>query len=163
MRLRLRHIALQKLLYFSHAHHLVAYDCPLVIGEFEAWKFGPVHPVVYQAFRFVGPETISGRAKVKNILARTEDVARINFDPRAEKVISKVLDTLGGLPASRLVELSHAPRGPWQHVVDKARTEGALGLRIPDRVIVERFYQLVPLSQGEPPHGEPSEDAPLAA
>ena len=37
-------LALQKLLYFAHARHLVEVKQPLVTGYFEAWQHGPVPP-----------------------------------------------------------------------------------------------------------------------
>jgi uncharacterized phage-associated protein len=159
----LRHIALQKLLYFAHGQHLVAVGRPLVAGEFEAWKFGPVHPVVYQSFKAAGEEPIASRAKIWNHRTRAHEIAGSPDDPLAEQIVRQVLEVLGGLPVSRLVELSHAPRGPWKFTVDKARTEGVLGLRIENTVIVERFRQLVPIRGHERWHGEPIEDTPLAS
>jgi len=38
------HLTLQKLLYFAHGLSLVRYGQPLVLGYFEAWRLGPVHP-----------------------------------------------------------------------------------------------------------------------
>lgn len=163
LRLELRHIALQKLLYFAHAQHLIRYGGPLIRGEFEAWKFGPVHPVAYAAFKSAGAQPIgAARAVIRNLALRTEDVAAPPTDPASRDVVTSVLTTLGKLSVGRLVEKSHAPHGPWAVVVDKARTSGSLGLKIPDSLITERFFR-VAVPAVEPPLGEQSEDAPLAA
>ena len=161
--LRLSHIALQKLLFFAHAQHLHRVGRPLVRGEFEAWKFGPVHPAAYAAFKSVGAQPIGAtRATIRNLAARTEAVASPPRDADAFRAVEHILETIGHLSPGRLIEKSHAPNGPWATVVDKARTSGSPGLKIPDNLISERFFQVVPMA-AEPPLGEQSEDAPLAA
>ena len=47
-------LALQKLLYFAHARHLIETKRPLVTGYFEAWQYGPDHPAAYNAFKVTG-------------------------------------------------------------------------------------------------------------
>jgi hypothetical protein len=63
----------------------------------------------------------------------------------------------------RLVEISHAKGAPWDIVVNKAKTSVALGLRIPDNLIKEKF-QFHKVSVGQDPRiGElHEEDAPIA-
>src|SRR5579863_1523853 len=56
-------LALQKLLYFAHARHLIETKRPLVSGYFEAWQFGPVHPAAYRAFKPSGDQPITFRAE----------------------------------------------------------------------------------------------------
>jgi hypothetical protein len=66
-----------------------------------------------------------------------------------------------GMTPGRLVEVSHAKGAPWQHIVDKAKTETILGLRIPNDVILLRFkYHKVSIGS-EPRHGEPREEIPF--
>src|SRR5262249_26957468 len=64
----LSHLPLQKLLYFAHGLFLVEQKQPLVSGFFEAWQRGPVHPVVYQAFKGAGRNPIRFRAERQNII-----------------------------------------------------------------------------------------------
>ena len=40
-------LQVQKLVYFAHAWQLGLYGKPLIDTEFEAWRYGPVVPVVY--------------------------------------------------------------------------------------------------------------------
>ena len=66
-----------------------------------------------------------------------------------------------GMTAGRLVEVSHAKDAPWQFIVDKAKTETILGLRIPNDVILSRFkYHKVSIGP-EPRHGEPNDEIPF--
>lgn len=160
-RIPVTNLQLQKLLYFAHGRHLVTHDTPLVMGDFEAWKFGPVHPVAYAAFKRFSDAPITGRATRQHPITKAETpLPEVTCD-RAVAQIDAVLVSLGRLTAGRLVELSHAPNGPWSFVVNKASTSAALGMRIPDRVIRDRFVQMIPV-QPEAPAGEPVEDTPLA-
>lgn len=159
--LRLSNLRLQKLLYFAHGRHLVVRRRPLVSGHFEAWKFGPVHPIVYAAFKACGDAVITGRALRRHPLTGVEVPLLPVADDSAVEQIDAVLVSLGRLSAGRLVELSHAPQGPWAYVVNKASTSAALGMRISDTIIRERFVQMIPV-RIDAADGEPVEDTPLA-
>ncbi len=154
-------LRLQKLLYFAHGRHLVVRNRPLLSGHFEAWKFGPVHPIVYAAFKDYGDAPISSRAKRMNPITGLAKPLPAVCDELAIQEIDAVLVSLGRLSSGRLVELSHAPKGPWAFVVNKASTSASVGMRIPDTIIRERFVQMIPI-QAETPNGEPVEDSPLA-
>lgn len=160
-RLELSNLRLQKLLYFAHGRHLVVRRRPLVSGHFEAWKFGPVHPVVYTAFKAYGDAPITGRAVKRHPLTGVEVPLSPVVDDGAIEQVDAVLVSLGRLSAGRLVELSHAPNGPWAFVVNKASTSAALGMRISDTLIRERFVQMIPV-RVDAADGEPLEDTPLA-
>lgn len=132
-------LALQKLLYFAHGMFLVSRRAPLVGGYFEAWTYGPVHPQIYGIFKRAGSSPIKMRAERTDYTSGAVlPIAPIN-DPEARNVVERVVETLGGLPAARLVDLSHAVGGPWDVVVNEARTRPGLGLRISGMLIAERF------------------------
>jgi uncharacterized phage-associated protein len=133
-------IGLQKLLYFTHGAYLTSAGQPLVGGYFEAWKYGPVHPQVYSCFKVCGAEPIRHRAMRRDFAAGAAVALPFVADPRVSDLLSRVVGTLGRLPAARLVALSHAPGGPWYAVANEARTRGC-GVRIHDTVIVERFFR----------------------
>ena len=159
--LSITNLALQKLLYFAHGHFLIRTGTPLVQGAFEAWRYGPVHPAVYQAFKSEADRPIEIRAVGRNVMSGEERQLTVPDDLEVRRQLREVLHAYGRLSPGRLVEISHAPRGPWATVVNKAKTSIALGLRIPDSVTVECFkHQKVtvgPLSGVE----EPDEDAPF--
>lgn len=160
--IRISHIALQKLLYFSHGIYLMRTKTPLVSGYFEAWQYGPVHPAAYRAFKQAGSEPIAFRARGQDPLTGAPREIPRPADPRLVELIRQVLVSYGSIPAGRLVDLSHAKDSPWEYVVSKSRTEVAFGLRIPDDVILERFRYHKSSVGPEPKSGEPSDDAPFA-
>lgn len=160
--LLISNLVLQKLLYFVHSLYLIENRLPLVSGYFEAWQYGPVHPVAYKAFKAAGGKPISFRACRQDPLSgRLESLARMN-DATVSHVVRRVLNSFGGLTPGRLVEMSHARGAPWHFVVDDAKNSMALGLRITDKIILDRF-KFHKVSVGpEPLGGEPFEDAPFA-
>ena len=48
----------QKLIYIAHVFHLGAEGRPLVWGDFEAWKYGPVHPELYRELKVFGAAAV---------------------------------------------------------------------------------------------------------
>jgi len=160
---KITNLALQKLLYFAHGIHLTRTKRPLVSGYFEAWQYGPVHPAVYRAFKPSGSAPIINRAEAKDPLTGKTRVLSKPTDVAIVDLVSDVMRSYGHLPPGRLVDLSHAKDSPWSVVVDKARTDVAFGMRIPDDVIIERFRHHKVSVGTIPRAGEPpSDDTPFA-
>lgn len=156
-------LALQKLLYFVHGLYLIETKRPLVLGYFEAWQYGPVHPAAYRAFKSAGDRPITFRAVSRDPLTGAErPIPNPSEDGDVAEQVRRVMSVYGRMTPGRLVELSHAKGAPWDFVVDKARTSMAFGLRIPDTVILERFKHHKVSIGSAPSKGEPSEDAPFA-
>src|SRR5256885_15287234 len=49
---------LQKLIYFAHGWYWAIKNEPLIDESVEAWKYGPVIPSVYHAFKHYGTDSI---------------------------------------------------------------------------------------------------------
>ncbi|WP_071972930.1 type VI toxin-antitoxin system SocA family antitoxin [Sulfitobacter alexandrii] len=160
--IRVTNLALQKLLYFAHGIHLTQTKQPLLTGYFEAWQYGPVHPSVYRAFKESGSSPIQMRAQGQDPLTGRKRELVIPVELSVVDLVRQVLHSYGRMSPGRLVDLSHAPGSPWAHIVDKARTDVAFGLRIPDNVIVDRFRYHKMSVGAEPRAGEPDKDAPFA-
>jgi uncharacterized phage-associated protein len=156
-------LALQKLLYFAHGIHLIETKQALVTGFFEAWHYGPVHPVSYRAFKTSGAHPISFRANARDPFTDEEIPLGRCDDAEALLRVRRVVRTYAGMTPGRLVELAHAQNAPWHFIVDKARTGITIGLRIPDDVILDRFkFHKVTVNE-RPKKGEPREDRPIVA
>ncbi|MCY4335659.1 MAG: SocA family protein [Litoreibacter sp.] len=160
--LKITNLALQKFLYFAHGIHLTKTKRPLVSGYFEAWQYGPVHPAVYRAFKQAGSSAISTRAAGKDPLTGKSRELPPPSDLSVFDLVSDVMRSYGHLPPGRLVDLSHAKHSPWSVVVDKARTDVAFGMQIPDDVIIDRFRHHKVSIGASPLAGEPpSDDTPF--
>lgn len=158
---RIGNLALQKLLYFAHAIYLIEQKQPLVTGYFEAWKFGPVHPAAYQAFKSAGADPITFRAERLDPATGARSPLPAPDDPQLRKHIIGILHSYGKMTPGRLVDVAHAKGAPWDYIVNKGRTSLAFGLRISDDVILDRFKHHKVSVGLSPTIGEPSEDAPL--
>lgn len=165
--LRLQHIALQKLLFFAHASFLVQQGRPLVSGAFEGWQYGPVHPSVYRSFKSAGEKPLVGiRAKGQDVLTGAERILPPITDSEVRLHVMQVVSSYGRLSTSRLIELSHVKDGPWDFAVNGSGQGVALGTRITDDVIRERFarpVRSVTSINAKPDAGEPArEEEPSA-
>lgn len=139
--LPIKHIKLQKLLYFAHCMHLMRTRAPLVSGYFEAWKRGPVHPAVYRSFRDFGAAPITARAMREDVLTGAHEIVPASTDPDAIDTATLILMSLGQMRDFDLVELSHAPGGPWDKAVEGMEDGLALGARIDENMIWSNFHR----------------------
>ena len=165
MRLETTQIEVQKLLFFAYESYLIGTGKRLVKGYFEAWQFGPVHPVVYRAFKHYRGSPIQELATAFDPLTGQQTEIKPISDPSALRHINEIVSRFSGFSGGQLIDISHHPEGPWQATVDKARTSVALGMRITDTVILECMNQRRRLGR-EPPKKyevcEPDDEAPFA-
>lgn len=155
------HIALQKLVYFAHGRFLIETQVPLVKGAFEAWRYGPVHPAIYDAFKEAGPHPIKSRATARDVFSGEKRPLPLPSHPLVREHLRDILRAYGKLSVGRLVDISHAPNGPWATIVNKAATSVALGMRIPDSITISQFkYQKISV-EPRTRVGEPDEDTPF--
>lgn len=99
----LTHLELQKLLYLSHMMYLGTYKKPLVKGSFEAWAYGPVHPVLYHKAKIFGSDP------VEDIIFY--DCPDIEIGKKT-KIMDRMVDKLGQSGA-RLIAITHWQKGAW--------------------------------------------------
>jgi uncharacterized phage-associated protein len=155
------HIQLQKLLYFAHGRFLLAENCPLVSGYFEAWQYGPVHPAVYQAFKSARERPINFRAVKTNLVTGERMIVEPPDSPIARRHIEAIASDYGLLSTRQLVDLSHAPKAPWDQTMKRMNNQITLGTRIPNEVIKE-WFQRHKIDIGSSSRlGGPLKDAPL--
>jgi uncharacterized phage-associated protein len=105
---------LQKMLYFAQGVHLVLNDkSPLFKEHFQAWKYGPVIPDIYQAYKFYGSQPITDTFFVT--LWNSEDFeAGINdLDEKARHTINLTWENTKEIDAIKLSNWTHSPDSPW--------------------------------------------------
>lgn len=117
---------LLKLVYISHGWHLEVFDKPLFSNRIEAWKFGPVIPDVYNAFRHQG-------VYVSNKVAMNETP----LSAADEGLLNEVFDIYGKMPAFKLSNITHETGGPWDVI---QRTQGLFS-KIGDDLIKAHYEQ----------------------
>jgi uncharacterized phage-associated protein len=156
-------LKLQKLVFLCHAFLLVEKNRDVVRGDFVAWKFGPVHPDVYDAFKCYRERPIDGLAAKVNPVTEQRIAIGAIVDRDVCDIVSKVVAFYGPWTPSELVALTHAENGPWDVVVKAAVNNANVGLRISSRVIEQRFKYLWFGAKREISIEEPHEDQPLVA
>lgn len=97
---------LQKLVYFAHGLHLALGKGPLISEQFEAWRYGPVVPELYQKFKgyFAGPIPIDH--PYSGISAK--------LSPFSDALVRKTYALFGRFSATRLSEISHEKGSAWE-------------------------------------------------
>lgn len=155
------HIQLQKLLYFAHGRFLLAEDQPLVSGYFEAWEYGPVHPAVYQAFKSTRERAIDFRALKTNLVTGEQTVVDPPDSPEARRHIEAIASDYGLLSTRQLIDLSHAPKAPWDQTIKRVSSQITLGTRISNDLIKEWFQRHKIDIGSSSRSGGPLRDAPL--
>ena len=111
-----------KLVYLCHGWMLGIHNKPLIKEFVEAWRYGPVVPVVYHKFK-------SFRGDPVDIVC--EDNAE-EFDSEQKNLIDEVLTAYKSYSALSLSTITHQPDTPWHHVYQDGRGEGAI---IPNKLI----------------------------
>jgi len=135
----LTNLDVQKLVYFLHGHFLRLHSRPLVIGEFEAWSYGPVHKVLYDAFKQFVDGPIEGRARAFDPVRRNQRDLPELADPQAIEVLRLFLPCYLDMPTFLMVELTHQPGTPWSETVERSKQRVNVGMKIPNDLIRARF------------------------
>lgn len=106
-------LRVNKLLYFAQAWSLVRIGKRLFDGQIQAWKYGPVVPEVYQAFKQYGREripSVSGEY--------SPDI----FNSDELNLLLDVLREYGKYSSPALVDFTHADGTPWKEVYSPSQS-----------------------------------------
>lgn len=133
-------LALNKVAYFVHALYLANRGTVLVDAKIEAWNYGPVFREIYHQFKSFESSPIQGRARIFDpdsggYIACPVDIEQTEY----EFIRSAALPYLRMRPG-QLVDLSHAPGGPW-HLAWHHDGEVNPGMEITDASIEAYFSQ----------------------
>jgi len=98
-----------KLVYLCDGWSMALLGRPMSKQNVQAWKFGPVYPTVYSAFKHFGSSPVQGRAtEVNTGLPYIE-----TFTGDEERLIAMVVEGYGKLSAWQLSNLTHQAGTPW--------------------------------------------------
>lgn len=125
---------LQKLVYYSHAWHLVWEDTPLLSETIEAWANGPVVRRLYGEHRL--QFTVDKSAFPRG------DASRLT--PREQSSVDAVIAYYGDMSAHELSQLTHR-ENPWRDARARAHLQpGERGTEpISDAEMAEYYGGLV--------------------
>ncbi len=139
---------LQKLVYYAHGWYLALANAPLLDRSVEAWKYGPVIPVLYRAFQDYGADPITEPARYSDVqgtkmvlrpfrLADGMDTSPDDSTQYAQRVIRRVWEQYGKFSAIQLSMMTHAPETPWAEAW--SQNQGKRYVPIPDDSIKQYF------------------------
>ena len=116
---------IQKLIYFSHGWMLGIHGRPLLDEEFEAWRFGPVMPIVYYNLTYYGGDPVGAE-----ILAHAKDL-----DDAEKDIVDQVFGVYGDFDGIELSRMTHVRGGPWSETWRKHKRQAI----IPNK-LVHRYF-----------------------
>jgi uncharacterized phage-associated protein len=158
--LPLSHLSLQKILYFIHGTYLSKTGTPLISGYFEAWQYGPVHPVIFASFKEAGAARLRQKAKVRDLISGVQEEVQEPTSPSHRAFITKMALHFLHVSPGRLVDLSHAPNSPWDALTRTPSGSRAFGMRMTNEDIATRFRHHKVSVGLYPKAGEPYDESP---
>ena len=106
-------LKIQKMLYLAQMVHQGAEGAPLVDGDFEAWRHGPVHMDLYYDVKHCGASPIRSFHFPDGV---TGDIG----SGTEREVLDVVIKRLGPKGGLELVALTQMPGGAWEMNWDPA-------------------------------------------
>lgn len=103
---QITNLKLNKLLYYAQGCHLARTGKPLFDDKIEAWRLGPVTPVIYHRYNVCG----------KNPIQNTGDSYNGNvFSSEELDTLTDVMREFGKYTGSALVNMTHKAGTPWSN------------------------------------------------
>ncbi len=130
-----------KLVYIADGWSMALNGKPLSRGNAQAWKFGPVYPTVYAAFKHFGSSAVTDEARSK----ATGLPYVGNFSSEEDELIKAVVKGYGRLTAWQLSNLTHQPGTPWSDTFES----GGVYTDIAPQLMASHFKQLGALHVAE--------------
>lgn len=131
-------MSLLKIIYFCHGWYLASTGQPLIKNRIEAWKHGPVIPILYEQFKIFRDKKISKRAVAYNFNEGCDCPASYNISTSDKDFIVSVYKSYSSLHAFRLSDITHEKNSPW----DKVWHSGTrVGMTIKNNEIREHFLK----------------------
>ena len=123
----LSQLEMQKILYLSHMLYYGAKGDPLIKGDFEAWDYGPVHPLLYHCLKYYGSRCLPEDAFY--------DIADLDKDLEELKIFNKMIRKYPHDSGAKLVGITHWSQGAWK----KNYKAGVRGIVISRTDIIEEY------------------------
>lgn len=125
---------LLKLVYLAHGWHLAITNSPLIGEAVEAWRYGPVVPSVYHAFKKYADKQIT------SMYTSEPDKFPIINDDATTKILDKIWTVYEDFKGWNLSAMTHQPGSPWDKVWNAQNGKYQISIPIPNEVI-KGYYQ----------------------
>lgn len=119
----------QKLMFFAHGWMLGIHGKPLHYDEWEAWRYGPVLPVIYHNLSYFVADPVTDTIR----FADPQD-----FDDAESTIINYIHREYRPIGAIRLSNLTHAKGSPWEQTRKKRWGNNVI---IPNDLIQRYFHR----------------------
>jgi uncharacterized phage-associated protein len=123
----LKHMKLQKLVYFAYGWYLAYFDEPLFGEPICAWQHGPVVEELYQRYK-----------SFKKYPIEIDGIASPHVDAGVLSILVDVWESYSSCTGSHLRNITHCPDSPWSKVYNRMDRN----IRIPTSDIQEYFKAL---------------------
>ena len=126
-------LLINKILYFANMVYLYKKNKPLIDEKFEAWKYGPVLPSVYEVCRRFGRKQIT--KDCFDDIDNDESESSVNQNSEEYKTLKLAYNHFKRFRPHQLVRLSHRKNGAW----DKVYNPRVDDTKIPDDEIKNEY------------------------
>ena len=126
-----------KRVFIAHGRHLAVTGKPLIADRIEAWKHGPVIPVLYHELKIYGDDPVPALRYCGTPTEKSPSREESFNDVLSEAerhIIDGVVNDYSDWGMPEMYQLCHEEGTPWA----KCYT-GAYGVEIPDPVIKEYY------------------------
>jgi uncharacterized phage-associated protein len=138
-KLFLTQLSLYKIIYFAHGWYLSSFEEPLILQDFEAWKFGPVVKVLHNEFGRFRSRPITARARKLDIYSNQHKEVTADLAMADKNFVVSTFDAYHVHDAWKLSEMTHEIGSPWDLLWNASEPTGRLGLRLRNREIKAHF------------------------
>ncbi len=140
---------IQKLIYFAYGWYLATTDKRLFNEMIEAWRYGPVIPSVYEAFRHYGNNPI----REFMLDFDTQEETHVE-DEITRKILDVVWYVYSDLSATSLSNLTHEKGTPWYRIFEQYGSIANIPSNkdINEEYIKEYFVQKLNSLENKTPH-----------
>ena len=131
----LTHMQIQKLTYISHGWSLIMHDHNLTIDSPEAWRFGPVYRLLWDALKYAGNYPITTLISDSVVIPYAGAMTGA-WSVEDKDLLKEVHRVYGKLGAFKLSRLTHQKGTPWDQVYAEGKGRD---LPIPAAMIKQHF------------------------
>lgn len=138
-KMRVTLMSVLKMIYYAHGWYLSQKRQPLVKQSFEAWDYGPVVRVVYDAFKGSGRAPLSTRAKRFDVISNEYKEIDEQLEAETAEFLKNVFDAYAHMEAFDLSNMTHVEGSPWDQVWNAPNGAINIGMKISNDQIRKWF------------------------